>query len=183
LVVIGGLIGGGVFLYHLKGRVPGMHKEQFQTVDGLNRVMDLTRQRFGDTMGYQLSVGPESFSVMRIDPDNHQKTADYSWYSWRGHFEDPSVIEDLKDLPSWYGRDPVDLSKFDTQAVVKVLQDAPNTLHIESTAVKSRFLSIQSTEDSPGAVEVEVSLDTSKGRGSIFTGPDGTVKKTTSDWT
>ena len=32
LIVIGGVICGGVALYHLKDRIPGMHKEQFQTV-------------------------------------------------------------------------------------------------------------------------------------------------------
>jgi len=34
LIVIGGVIWGGVALYHLKNRIPGMHKEQFQTVEG-----------------------------------------------------------------------------------------------------------------------------------------------------
>jgi hypothetical protein len=136
LIVIGGVIGGGVFLYHLKDRLPGMHKEQFQTVEGLNRVMDLTRQRFGDTMGYHLGVSPESFSVERVDPDNPQKVATYMWYSWRGHFEDPTAIEDATGVAFLYGPAPVDLSKFDANAVVKVLHDAPNILHIDATAVK-----------------------------------------------
>jgi hypothetical protein len=182
LIVIGGLIGGGIYLYHLKGRIPGMHKEQFQTVQGLNRVMDLTRQRFGDTMGYQLGVGPESFSVDRVDPDNTQKMATYYWYSWRGHFEDPSSILDPSLM---YPTGPVDLSKFDANAVVKVLHDAPNVLHVDPTAVKSTFLTIRAAKDGPpgaGTVEEEVMLDTKKGYGRVVLAPDGTVKSTSADF-
>lgn len=93
-ILIGGAIWGGVALYHLKDRVPGMHKEQFQTAEGLNRVMELTRQRFGDTTGYDMGVGPDSFSLERVYPDNPQKVASYYWYSWRGDFGDPVSIED-----------------------------------------------------------------------------------------
>jgi hypothetical protein len=182
LIVIGGATWGGVALYHLKDRLPGMHKEQFETVEGLNRVMDLTRQRFGDTMGWYLGVSPESFSVQRVDPDNPQKVASYMWYSWRGHFEDPTVIEDVTDVAFLYGPAPVDLSKFDSNAVVKVLHDAPTMLHIDPTAVKGSSLNIQGTKDSPGTVEVDVSLDTSKGAGHIVLASDGTVMKTTADW-
>jgi hypothetical protein len=182
LIVIGGAIWGGVALYHLKDRLPGMHKEQFQTVEGLNRVMELTRQRFGDTMGYQLSVGPDEFSVDRVDPDNAEKMATYYWYSWRGHFEDPTAIID----PSLtYPTGPVDLSKFDTNAVVKVLHDAPNILHVDPSAVKSTFLMVRAAKDGPpgtGAVEEEVSLDTSKGTGHIVLAPDGTVTGTSADF-
>lgn len=181
-VIVGGVIWGGVALYHLKDRLPGMHKEQFETVAGLNRVMDLTRQRFGDTMGYHLGVSPESFSVERVDPDNPQKVATYMWYSWRGHFEDPTVIQDATGVAFLYGPAPVDLSKFDANAVVNVLHDAPNILRIDPTAVKDSSLNIQATKDSPGAVEVEVFLDTSKGNGHIVLAGDGTVKKTTADW-
>jgi hypothetical protein len=182
LVVIGGVIWGGVALYHLKDRVPGMHKEQFQTVEGLNRVMELTRQRFGDTMGYQLGVGPESFSVDRVDPDNPQKMATYFWYSWRGHFEDPTAIID----PSFmYPTGPVDLSKFDANAVVKVLHDAPNILRVDPAAVKSTFLMVRAAKDGPpgaGAVEEEVNLDTTKGSGHIVLAADGTVTGTSADF-
>ncbi len=180
LVVIGGVIWGGVALYHLKDRIPGMHKEQFQTVAGLNRVMDLTRQRFGDTTGYELGVGPQSFSIDRVDPDNPQKMATYYWYSWRGHFEDPTAIID----PSFtHPTGPVDLSKFDANAVVKALNDAPNTLHIDPTAVKSTFLTITAAKDGPpGAVEEEVNLDTTKGAGHIVLAADGTVKSTSADF-
>ena len=181
LVVIGGVIWGGVALYHLKDRIPGMHKEQFETVAGLNRVMDLTRQRFGDTMGWYLAVSPESFSLKRVDPDNPQKVASYYWYSWKGDFGDPT-IDDPTAVAFLYGPTPVDLSKFDANAVVKVLQDAPNMLHIDPTAVKNRSLNIEEAKDSPGAVEVEVFLDTTKGAGHIVLAADGTVKKTTADF-
>lgn len=181
LIVVGGAIWGGVALYHLKDRLPGMHKEQFETAAGLNRVMDLTRQRFGDTMGWYLGVSPESFSVKRVDPDNPQKVASYTWYSWRGHFEDPT-IDDTTAVAFLYGPAPVDLSKLDANAVLNVVHDAPNVLHIDPTAVKNTSFNIQADKDSPGAVEVEVFLDTSKGNGSIMLAPDGTVKKTTADW-
>jgi len=182
LIVIGGVTWGGMALYHLKDRLPGMHKEQFETVEGLNRVMDLTRQRFGDTMGYHLSVSPEEFSVDRVDPDDAQKMATYYWYSWRGHFEDPSTIIDPSLM---YPTGPVDLSKFDANAVVKVLHDAPNILHVDPAAVKSTFLQVRAANDGPpgaGAVEEEVSLDTSKGAGHIVLAPDGTVKGTSADF-
>lgn len=176
LVVIGGLVFGGVALYHLKDRIPGAHKEQFQTVEGLNRVMDLTRQRFGDTMGYSLGVHPDSFSVQRVDPDNPQRQATYFWYQWKGQFGDPSSIIPLDSTP------PVDLSKFDANAAVKVLHDAPSMLHIDPSAVKSSFFIIRADKSSPGAVEVDVFLDTRKGTGQILLAPDGTVKQTIADF-
>jgi hypothetical protein len=175
-IVVGGLIFGGVALFHLKDRIPGAHKEQFQTVEGLNRVMELTRQRFGDTMGYGLGVHPDSFSVQRVDPDNPQRQATYFWYQWKGQFGDPSSIISLDSTP------PVDLSKFDANAAVKVLHDAPNMLHIDLSFVKSSFFIIRAVKSSPGAVEVDVFLDTRKGTGQILLAPDGTVKKTIADF-
>ena len=181
LIVIGGVIFGGVALYHLKDRVPGMHKEQFLTAEGLNRVMDLTRQRFGDTMGYHLTVSPESFALNRVDPDNPQKVALYYWYSWRGHFEDPTSIDDPTNVAFLYGPAPVDLSKFDVNAVVKVLHDAPNMLHVDPTAVKDSSLNIQAAKDSPGQSRWRCPRHR-KGNGHIVLAPDGTVKRTTADW-
>jgi len=182
LILIGGAIWGGVALYHLKDRVPGMHKEQFQTVEGLNRVMELTRQRFGDTVGYDMSVSPDSFSVERVYPDNPQKVASYNWYSWKGDFGDPVSIDDPTAVEFFYPAGPVDLSKFDADAVVKVLHDAPNILHVDPAAVKNSALQIRSAKDSPGAVELEVVLYTKKGNGSIVLAADGTVKTTKTDW-
>jgi hypothetical protein len=176
VLVVGGLIYGGVTLYHLKDRIPGAHKEQFQTVAGLNRVMELTRQRFGDTIGYSLSVSPEAFSVQRVDPDNPQRMATYHWYQWKGSFTDPSAIISLDSTP------PVDLSKFDANAAVRVMQDAPNMLHIDAGAVKSNLFIIRPAKMSPGVVEVDVFLDTRKGTAQILLAPDGTVKKTIADF-
>jgi hypothetical protein len=175
-IVVGGLIFGGIFLFHLKDRIPGAHKEQFQTAQGLNRVMELTRQKFGDTLGYSLGVHPDSFSVQRVDPDNPQRQATYYWYSWKGQFGDPSSIISLESTP------PVDLSKFDANAAAKVLHDAPSMLHIDPSAVKSSFFIIRADKKSPGAVEVDVFLDTRKGTGQILLAPDGTVKQTISDF-
>jgi hypothetical protein len=175
-IVVGGLIYGGVFLFHLKDRVPGAHKEQFQTVEGLNRVMELTRQRFGDTIGYSLSVTAETFSVQRVDSDNPQRMATYYWFQWKGHFDDPSAITSLNSIP------PVDLSKFDVNAAVKTLHDAPGMLHVDPSAVKTSLFIIRAARDSPGAVEVDVFLDTRKGTGQILLAPDGTVKQTISDF-
>jgi hypothetical protein len=175
-IVVGGLIYGGVTLFHLKDRLPGAHKEQFQTVAGLNRVMELTRQRFGDTIGYSISVTPESFSVQRVDPDNPKRMATYHWYQWKGSFTDPSAIISLDSTP------PVDLSKFDANAAVRVMQDAPNMLHIDASVVKSNLFIIRPAKMSPGQVEVDVFLDTRKGIAQILLAPDGTVKQTIADF-
>jgi hypothetical protein len=179
VLVVGGLIYGGIALYHLKDRIPGAHKEQFQTVAGLNRVLDLTRQQFGDTLGYELGVSPESFSVRRVNPDNPQGLATYYWYSWKGHFGDPTTMGSISSL---YSGPPVDLSKFDANAAVKGMHDAPNTLHVDPSFVKNTVLNIQAAKDSPGAVEVQISLDTRKGIGLLVLAPDGTVKRTTTTW-
>jgi hypothetical protein len=49
--------------------------------------------------------------------------------------------------------------------------------------VKSTFLMVRVAKDGPpGAVEEEVSLDTSKGAGHIVLAPDGTVKGTSADF-
>jgi hypothetical protein len=182
LLVVGGLIYGGVTLYSMKDKLnglhlPGMHNDQFQTVDGLHRVLDLTRKRFGDTIGYDLTVLSTSFSVERALPDNPQRKATYFWYSWKGDFVDPTAIMPIMDRTP-----PVDLGGFSPEPVLTALHDAPSTLHVDPSAVKTSMLMIRPAKETPGVVEVDVMLDTTKGTGQVLLTSDGRVKQTIADW-
>ena len=43
---------------------------ELQTVDGLNALLDSIRNRFGDTMGFQLVVYPDYANIERVAPED-----------------------------------------------------------------------------------------------------------------
>ena len=73
----------------------------------------------------------------------------------------------------------MDLSKFDTQAVIGVLRGAPETLNIKPAEVKSTYLIVEPARDptTPGAVAIGIYVSSDFGSGSITLNPDGSVKR------
>jgi hypothetical protein len=146
--------------------------KQLQSLGGLNGLLEQMRQRFGDTMGYGLTIYPEYAVLDRPDPtDDRRKLS----YTYRGGFDDPST--------SAKGDDDVvvDLGAFDVKTVVGILRGAPETVGLKPSDVKadSTYLSIDPARDphTPGALELRANVSSDFGSGSItFTG-DGTVKR------
>ena len=146
--------------------------KQLQSLGGLTGLLEQMRQRFGDTMGYSLTIYPDYAVLTRPDPADDRRTLSYSY---RGGFDDPSTSSkgDNDAL--------VDLGAFDVKNTVAILRGAPETVGLQQKDVKadSTYLSIGPANDplAPGAVELRVSVSSDFGSGSITFAGDGTTKR------
>ena len=97
--------------------------KHFQTADGLTGLLNDIRDKFGDTMGYELTVYPDHAVVERVDPQDSRVAKSYlydrsGWSDW-GKPSKPFFTDGL-----------VDLSKFDAAGVAATIAKAPQTLTI-----------------------------------------------------
>jgi len=147
--------------------------KQLQSLGGLTGLLEQMRQRFGDTMGYSLSIYPEYAVLSRADPkDDRRKLS----YTYRGGFDDPSTsAKDADDDVL------VDLAAFDVETAVGILRGAPETVGLQRNDVKadSTYLSIDPSRDplTPGALTLRASVSSDFGSGSITFAGDGTIKR------
>jgi hypothetical protein len=146
--------------------------KQLQSLGGLKGLLEQMRQRFGDTIGYGLSIYPEYAVLSRADPSDDRRKLSYTY---RGGFDDPST--------SAKGEDDVlvDLAAFDVEATVGILRGAPETVGLQQKDVRadSTYLSIDPTRDpvTPGALTLRASVSSEFGSGSITFAGDGTIKR------
>lgn len=146
--------------------------KQLESLGGMTGLLEQMRQRFGDTMGYSLTIYPEYAVVSRADPtDDRRKLS----YTYRGGFDDPSTsAKDEDDVL-------VDLAAFDVKTAVGILRGAPETVGLQQKDVKadSTYLSIDPTRDplTPGELTLRASVSSDFGSGSITFAGDGTVKR------
>jgi hypothetical protein len=146
--------------------------KQLQSLGGLTGLLEQMRQRFGDTMGYSLTIYPDYAVLSRPDPtDDRRKLS----YSYRGGFDDPSTsTKSDSDVQ-------VDLGAFDVKNTVAVLRGAPETVGLQQKDVKadSTYLSIDPANDplTPGAIELRASVSSDFGSGSITFAGDGAIKR------
>jgi hypothetical protein len=146
--------------------------KQLQSLGGLTGLLEQMRQRFGDTMGYSLTIYPDYAVLTRPDPtDDRRKLS----YSYRGGFDDPSTsTKSDSDVQ-------VDLGAFDVKNTVAVLRGAPETVGLQQKDVKadSTYLSIDPANDplTPGAIELRASVSSDFGSGSITFAGDGAIKR------
>jgi hypothetical protein len=146
--------------------------KQLQSLGGLTGLLEQMRQRFGDTMGYGLTIYSEYAVLSRADPtDDRRKLS----YTYRGGFDDPSTsAKDEDDVP-------VDLAAFDVKTAVGILRGAPETVGLQQKDVKadSTYLSIDPTRDplTPGALTLRASVSSDFGSGSITFAGDGAIKR------
>ncbi|MDP9166347.1 MAG: DUF1707 domain-containing protein [Actinomycetota bacterium] len=146
--------------------------KQLQSLGGLTGLLEQMRQRFGDTMGYSLTIYPDYAVLTRPDPaDDRRKLS----YTYRGGFDDPSTsTKSDSDVL-------VDLGAFDIKNTVAILRGAPETVGLQQKDVKadSTYLSIDPANDplAPGAVELRASVSSDFGSGSITFAGDGAIKR------
>ncbi|OBA58365.1 hypothetical protein A5647_21055 [Mycobacterium sp. 1100029.7] len=134
------------------------------TFSGVSGVLAQMRTQFGDTLGYQLNVYQDQAVVMRPDTANAHKTV--AWLYRDGNWTD------LGPKPSASSGAAVgDLSKFDAQAVLGVVQQAPQTLHIYDA--NRMFLTVESRKD--GSLSLHVHASDGALSGTITIGADGSV--------
>jgi hypothetical protein len=146
--------------------------KQLQSLGGLNGLLEQMRQRFGDTMGYSLTIYPDYAVVSRADPtDDRRKLS----YSYRGGFDDPSTsAKDDDDVL-------VDLAAFDVKTAVEILRGAPETVGLQRKDVKanSTYLSIDPSRDplTPVALTLRASVSSDFGSGAITFAGNGDIKR------
>jgi hypothetical protein len=145
---------------------------QLHSVGGLTGLIEQTRKKFGNVMGYRLVVYPDYAVLDRPDPSDDRRVLAYTY---RGGWGDPtSSAKSSSDGPVL-----VDLSKFDVTAAVGIMRGAPETLRMKPSDVKTSYLIVEPATDptTPGALSLSVYVSSDYGGGYIaFTG-DGTVKQ------
>lgn len=145
--------------------------KQLQSLGGLTGLLEQTRKRFGDTMGYRLVVYPEYASLDRADPKDDRRVLNYTY---RGGWGDPTT-----SAKSSVDSALVDLSKFDVKTAVGIMRGAPETVGIKQPDVKSTYLIVEPATDpiTPGAVTLTIYVSSDYGSGYVEFAGDGTVKQ------
>lgn len=145
---------------------------QLHSLGGLTGLLEQTRKRFGDTIGYRMVIYPTYAVYDRPDPsDDRRKLA----YDYRGGWGDPTSSARSSGDPDV----PVDLSKFDVTKAVGIMRGAPQTLHIKPADVKSTYLIIEPGKDplQPDSLSLSVYVSSDYGGGYINFAGDGTIKR------
>lgn len=139
---------------------------QLQTPDGLNGLLAVIRTKFGDTMGYQLTVYPDYAVVERADPQNsqHKKSYVYRGGSW-SDFGETEHVTPLDSL--------VDLGKFDPAAVAAKMTGAAQPLNVPNPT--STYLIVEGSDD--GSTRIAIYASGNGDSGYMDINPDGSVKQ------
>lgn len=137
---------------------------------GLTGLLEQTRKRFGDTMGYRLVIYPEYASLDRVDPADDRRVLAYTY---RGGWGDAtSSAKSIADVSV------VDLSKFDAKTAVGIMRGAPETLGLKQSDVKSMYLIVEPAKDptTPAALSLSLYVSSDYGGGYLVFAGDGTIK-------
>ena len=146
--------------------------KQLQSLGGLNGLLEQMRQRFGDTMGYDMVIYPEYAVLYRPDPNDERRKLSYTY---RGGFDDPSSSAKSEDDVL------VDLGAFDVEAAVGILRGVAETVGLNPADVKKEntYLTIDPAKDptTPGALTLRANVSSDFGSGSVTFAGDGTIKR------
>ncbi|WP_333892327.1 DUF1707 domain-containing protein [Mycolicibacterium gadium] len=146
--------------------------KQLQSLGGLNGLLEQMRQRFGDTMGYDMVIYPEYAVLYRPDPSDERRKLSYTY---RGGFDDPTTSAKSEDDVL------VDLGAFDVETAVGILRGAAETVGLNPADVKkdSTYLTIDPGKDptAPGELTLRANVSSDFGSGSVTFAGDGTVKR------
>jgi hypothetical protein len=145
---------------------------RLQSQGGLEGLLEQMRQRFGDTMGYGLTVYPEYAVLSRPDPNDDRRSLSYYY---KGGFDDPTTSATSSTARL------VDLGAIDVKAVIAVLRGTPAAVGLKPTDIKQEntYLSIDPTRDpqTAGELTLRASVSSDFGSGSVTFGPNGTIKR------
>jgi hypothetical protein len=162
----------GVFAYGITS-TPTRGPKQLHSADGLRALLSFTRDWFGDTMGYSLSVDTNSATLSRPDPHNNrlERTYYYSQGKWNQNLE--AEWRDSGGSSSKRSSSDVlaDLSKFDVPAVTAMLPGAAQDLNINDA--KDTTLDVKGAAGGSLALSIRVSDGED---GTMDLNPDGSVK-------
>jgi hypothetical protein len=138
---------------------------QLLTPDGLSGLLTQIRSKFGDTMGFSLTVYPDYANLDRADPQNSQHKQSYLYKngSWNefGETEHVSTLDSL-----------VDLGKFDPAAVAAKISGAAQPLNVPNPT--STYLIVEGSDG--GGTRIGIYASGNGDSGYMDVNPDGTVK-------
>jgi hypothetical protein len=145
--------------------------KQLQSLGGLTGLIEQTRKRFGDTMGYRMVIYPDYAVMDRADPNDDRRKVSYSYRGGWGDSTSTSAKSDDDVL--------VDLGKFDPKAIVGVFRGAPETLGIKQADVKNSYMDMERAKDptAPDPLTISVYVSSDFGSGYIQLAGDGTTKQ------
>lgn len=156
------VIVGAVWLFAAEGPFadPELH-----TPEGLNAMLTQTREQFGDTTGYSLTVRPDYATLTRPDPQDDRVYLNYiyrgdDWTQWTGPSSKSSFDYEA------------DLGEFDVDAVLAQLPGAAQKLTI--TRPEDSYLTLRGAED--GGLEIRVHVSGGGLSGSMELNRDGAVE-------
>lgn len=138
---------------------------QLHTADGLTALLGTIREKFGDTMGFELVVYPDYAVTDRVDPANDRVKQDFmyrngAWNSW-GSDSTATVFDHVGDL-----------SAFDVPAVAATLAGAPQTLGAPDNSMT--YLIVEGQEG--GGLELRI-YSAAPGTGFMEVNADGSINK------
>lgn len=144
---------------------------QLHSLGGLNGLFAQMNQRFGDTMGYGLTIYPDYASLEREDPNEPRRLQRYVYRGGWGDSTSASAKSDDDVV--------VDLAAIDVPKVVAVLRGAPETLGIKPDEVDTVYLVIDPARNpaTPGELTLSIYVSSElSGGGYIQIGADGLEK-------
>jgi uncharacterized protein DUF1707 len=144
---------------------------QLQSMGGLNGLFEQMRQKFGDTLGFEMNIRPDRATLYRPGADDPRRKL---MYDYRGGWGDPYSTTTVSD-----GDRVVDLSKFDFEQTIAVLRGAPESLKIARKDITDTWIDIAPSKDpaTPDAVNVRIYISSDFGSGYIDLAPDGAIKQ------
>ncbi len=148
------------------GSRPSAGATALQTPDGLNGLLTQIRSKFGDTMGYQLTVYPDYAVLDRADPQNSQHKKGY--YYKGGSWSDVGQTQHVSSLDVL-----VDLGKFDPAAVAGKMPGAGQALNVPNPT--STYLIVQGWQG--GSTRIAIYASGNGDSGYMDINPDGSVVK------
>jgi hypothetical protein len=122
---------------------------QLFSLNGLTGLMEQTRKKFGDTMGYSLRIFSDDADLDRADPKEPRRKLSYTYRGgWASQSSGSKSDSDVL----------VDLGGFDPATLVAVLRGAPKSLGIKPQDVKSSHIEIKASPDplTPAAVVISI---------------------------
>lgn len=143
---------------------------QLHSLGGLTGLLEQTRKKFGDTLGFRLVIYPDYALLDRPDPGDDRRQV--SW-AYRGGWSHQSSSPKSADAVL------VDVGAFDPKTTVGILRGGPETLGMKPADVRSTYLVVEPERDptTPGAITVQAYISSDYGSGYIQFAGDGTIER------